>query len=180
VIRSAFLQASAAMVGSTVLPVAAASPLAIGAPVDITLPSLSGGTVSTADFRGHCLWINFFASWCDGCIVEQPTVREVAREYRGAGLRLLGIDTLEAPPRVRQYVAAFKLDYSIALDRKGDVSARLARDPAGGSIALPTSLFLDREGILRHRASGAVEAKWLRRVLPPMLARTSARSSSAT
>lgn len=174
-IRSAFLKATAAMLGSSALPVSAVSTLAIGAPVEITLPSLSGGTISTRDFRGYCLWINFFASWCDGCIVEQPTVREIARGYRGAGLRILGIDTLEAPARVRQYVAAFKLDYSIALDRKGDVSARLARDPEGGAIALPTSLFLDRAGILRHRASGTVDAKWLRRMLPPMLARPTAR-----
>jgi len=173
VIRAAFLKATAAIVGSSALPVSSNSPLAIGTPVELTLPSLPGGTISTKDFRGYCLWINFFASWCDGCIVEQPTVREIAREYRGEGLRILGIDTLEGPARVRQYVAAFKLEYSIALDRKGDVSARLARDPAGGAIALPTSLFLDREGTLRHRAFGAVEAKWLREVLPPMLARPS-------
>ena len=67
-----------------------------------SLPRLDApGTISLADYRGHPVVLNFWASWCQPCKQEAPLFATAADRYRGK-LVVLGID---AKGRIVQHAA---------------------------------------------------------------------------
>ena len=67
-------------------------PVAIGeeAP-EIALPSPDGKIISTKDFKGKVLLLDFWASWCGPCRAENPNVKKVYEKYHEKGLEILGV-----------------------------------------------------------------------------------------
>jgi thiol-disulfide isomerase/thioredoxin len=108
------------------------------------LTDLAGRPIRLADLRGKAVWLNFWASWCPPCQAETPVLRDVAEEYRGQGLVVVGISVQEtSPDNVAAYVARYQLDYVVAADSTGQVFRRY------GPRGLPTSIFIGPEGAVR-------------------------------
>lgn len=112
---------------------------------DFTLETLDGGQVTLSDLRGQAVVVNLWASWCPPCRAEMPALQRVYEAYRDRGLVVLAVnvtyqDSLaDATAFVRQY----GLTFPVALDRRGLVANRyLLR-------ALPSTYFVDREGVIR-------------------------------
>jgi len=97
--------------------------------------------------------INLWASWCPPCRYEMPGIQAAYEKFNGKGLVVLGInftaqDNLQD---VRDFVTELKLTFPILLDESGDVSAGLY-----GMRGLPTSYFIDIQGILQRIQVGAM------------------------
>ena len=58
-----------------------------------TLLDLEGKRVSLADYKGHPVFVNFWATWCEPCKLEMPWLEEFSRKYAAQGLVVLGIST---------------------------------------------------------------------------------------
>jgi thiol-disulfide isomerase/thioredoxin len=58
-----------------------------------TLVSLDGKKVSLADYKGHPVFVNFWATWCEPCKLEMPWLEEFSKKYASQGLVVLGIST---------------------------------------------------------------------------------------
>ena len=58
-----------------------------------TLMTLDGKKVSLKDFRGHPVFVNFWATWCEPCRLEMPWLEEFSEKYKSQGLVMLGIST---------------------------------------------------------------------------------------
>ena len=119
---------------------------------DFTLTTLDGDTVRLSDLRGRPVLINFWASWCGPCRAEMPHLEAAYEAHSDAGLIVLGVDQLESPPLVARFVEEFGLTFPIPLDRDGKVSA------AYQARALPTSFFVDADGIIRDAFTGPMTA----------------------
>lgn len=117
---------------------------------DFTLKDLEGNTVNLEDLRGKVVFINFWASWCPPCRAEMPEIEAVHQEYRDRGVVVLGVDISEPENTVRQYIQQGGFTWTILMDSTGEV----ARDYR--ITAIPTSFFLDREGIIRVVKVGAM------------------------
>jgi thiol-disulfide isomerase/thioredoxin len=59
---------------------------------EFTLVDLSGKKVSLADYKGHAVVVNFWATYCGPCKLEMPWFQELENKYKGQGLVVLGLD----------------------------------------------------------------------------------------
>ena len=58
-----------------------------------TLVTLEGKKVSLNDYKGHPVFVNFWATWCEPCKLEMPWLEEFSKKYADQGLVVLGIST---------------------------------------------------------------------------------------
>ena len=99
-------------------------------------------TGSLAGFEGHPLWVNFFATWCPPCKAEMPEIERRYLSHKNDGLQVVGADQQETADLVRNFARAYGLTFPLVIDQ-GDGAL------AYGVTALPTSVFIDSNGIVR-------------------------------
>jgi peroxiredoxin len=58
---------------------------------DFNLPNATNELISTKEFRGKILLIEFWASWCAPCRKTIPALLEVYNEYKSDGFEVLGV-----------------------------------------------------------------------------------------
>ncbi len=123
-----------------------------------TLPLLAGdGRLALEALRGHPVLLNFWASYCEACKQEMPTLEAAYRRYRARGIVMVGVDTLgDVPAEARALVRTMGLTYPMVLDARQDVADRY--NVAG----LPTSVFIDGAGRVRGTVVGAIDDATLR------------------
>lgn len=120
---------------------------------DFTATSLDDGSpVSLADYRGHVLLVNLWATWCHPCREETPYLQSIYERYRDRGLRILGVsvDRTADHDLVTEFVHEFGVEYDIALD-PGAVSRDLFH-----ARGLPTSVVFNRDGTVAFSWVGPV------------------------
>jgi cytochrome c biogenesis protein CcmG/thiol:disulfide interchange protein DsbE len=115
---------------------------------DFTLTTLEGETVTLSVLRGRAVLINFWATWCPPCRTELPTIQSAYDRYADQGLVVLAVDMAEPPQVVAAFAQKFALRFPILLDHDGEVAAQYQ------IRALPTSFFVDREGVIRSMFIG--------------------------
>jgi cytochrome c biogenesis protein CcmG, thiol:disulfide interchange protein DsbE len=137
----------------------------VGDPVpDGPLPRLDGnGTGEIADYRGRWVLVNFWASWCDPCRTESPSLERFHRRHRADGFTVLGIDTRDLSGDGRAFVRRYGLTYPHLRDGDGERSRDF------GTTGLPESFLVDPEGRLALLRRGPVDDEYLERYVAPLL-----------
>ena len=113
-------------------------------------------------YRGRPLWVNFFATWCPPCKDELPQIERRYEDKRPAGLLVLGIDQQEEPKVVRPFIKRFGLSYPVLIDSSRPPNAYVLQ-------ALPTSVFIDRFGIVRYIQIGEMTPPMMDKALASIL-----------
>jgi peroxiredoxin len=126
---------------------------------DFFLRQLDGEPVRLSDMQGRPVLVNFWAVWCTTCRAEMPDLIKAYEQNKAQGLVVLGVNLREAEPRVREFVDEFGLTFPVVFDRNGEV-ARTWRI-GGPSQGLPSSYFIDRQGVVRKVVYGSVTARSL-------------------
>ena len=101
--------------------------------------------------RGQAVVVNFWATWCEPCREEMPSLQRLARRMEGQGLAVLTVAVSDRESAVKDFLCEISVDLPVLHDRE-QVESR-----AWGVRVLPTSVVLDRDHRLRLRAVGAVE-----------------------
>jgi len=148
--------ASASYVTPSPVP-APAGPPVVGKPApEWTLDSLAGESVSLSDYRGQAVVLNFWATWCGYCEMEIPHFVDLYAEAAEEGLVILAVDMMEERTDVRAYAEDMGMEFPILLDRQGAVADRYY------VRGIPTTVFIDRDGIVRRIHAGALTDAQLR------------------
>ncbi len=117
---------------------------------EFSLPSLDGGTVDLASYRGKVVMVHFWATWCPPCVEEIPTLDRLARRFAGTDFRLLAVSVDEGgADAVRAFLKRNELSLQVLLDPDRGTAARY------GTFKFPETYIVDRRGILRYKAIGA-------------------------
>ena len=147
-------QALAAMHGMAAGSPAAAGPAVIRFVKDPeSAPSfqardLSGNTVSSADWKGKVVLLNFWATWCPPCREEIPELISLQKQYKDR-LQIVGVSEDDDPPqKVLQFVQRAGMNYPVVM-----ATSELT-DAYGGVPALPTSFVIDPQGRVVQRDTG--------------------------
>lgn len=117
---------------------------------DFQLELLRGGKVRLADLRGKVVVINLWASWCPPCRAEMPALARAYAENRERGIEILAVNMTyqDNAQAAAAFVQEYGLDFKIPMDMQGEVG-RLYQ-----LRALPTTFFVDREGIIQRVVIG--------------------------
>ena len=111
-----------------------------------------GSTVDLRDYRGRPVILNFWATWCPPCRQEMPDLVRLYQAHKDEGLVILEINEAESEDAVRAFVQELPLPMPILLDSRGEVL------DVYKSQSLPTSIFIDRQGVIRVRWLGYMNA----------------------
>jgi peroxiredoxin len=120
---------------------------------DFKLPNLDGQSVSLRDFRGSPLLINFWASRCPPCVDEMPHLQKIFEEWSSKGLVVLAINAGESQTAVKAFMQSNNLSLPVLLDTRQDVAQKYEL------IFLPTTFFIDKDGIIQVKIIGAFPNK---------------------
>jgi peroxiredoxin len=106
-----------------------------------TLATLDGGHASLADHRDKLVVLNFWATWCQPCALEMPSLEGLWRRYRERGLVVVAVSVDRGSPRglLEPYVRDLKLTFPILLDPD-------SRTSNGWRVTALPSTFLVRPG----------------------------------
>jgi peroxiredoxin len=100
-------------------------------------------TIDLAAYRGHIVILNFWAAYCIPCIDEVPSL--LALEHRLPRITVIAISQDEDPAAYQQFLA----DYRVDLLTLRDPSLRIPH--LYGTLKIPESYVIDRNGILRRK-----------------------------
>ncbi len=144
-----------------------------GSIADFTLQDQNGDTVHWSDLRGEVVLLNFWATWCAPCRREMPLLDTVYKAYVAQGLQVIGVAVGEPGHIVRDYVDSVGVSYPIWLDgdATGQKRTRDIFDKTGGA-GLPTTLFVDRGGVVRKRYTGELSRGFIDSEIKPLLSET--------
>jgi peroxiredoxin len=132
-------------------------PVRIGASApELRKPDLAGRDVSLADYRGRVVLIDFWATWCGPCHLQQRILEPLYQEYRGRGAEFLAVSLGEDAATVKEFVDQKPFTYPVLLDPSDELSLRL------GIQALPTLMIVDKEGRVAYFEAGVADADRLR------------------
>lgn len=129
------------------------------------LRDLDGDVIDLADLRGKPVWINFFASWCPPCQEETPVLRDTYETYADDGLELVAVSVQET---TAADVAAFAERYSLPYTIGFDATSAVFNAYAG--FGLPTHVFIDADGVIRHLRYGPIDRETAAAIIEPLLA----------
>ena len=115
------------------------------------LADSSGKTWRLADLAGRAVLLNFWASWCEPCRAEMPTLQQVADLYGPDKLMVLAINFKEPAARALRFAQTTGLTLPILLDSDGQAARQW------GVKVFPTTLMLDRRGRPRQRVQGEMD-----------------------
>jgi cytochrome c biogenesis protein CcmG/thiol:disulfide interchange protein DsbE len=116
------------------------------------LPSLAGGEVDLASYRGRVVVLNFWATWCPPCVAEMPSLERLHRQLGPEGLAVVTVSTDEDEAELRRFVSQHGLTVQVLLDPGGRVAAEEYH-----TTGYPETFTLDRAGVVLEHVVGPAE-----------------------
>lgn len=132
----------------------------------LQLPDLDGAVWSLAAQRGKPVLLNFWASWCEPCRSEMPSLEQLALRHKDRGLQVLAVNYREGTAAVRRFIDATALQLPVLRD----VDGRAAR--AFGVHIFPSSVAINRLGQVRFVVVGECDwsspaaSRWVNALFP--------------
>ncbi|GAB4467126.1 MAG: TlpA disulfide reductase family protein [Burkholderiaceae bacterium] len=131
----------------------------------IALNTLDGAALALADLRGKVVVVNFWATWCEPCVEEMPSLQRLREKLRGAPFEILAVNYQEGAPRIRAFLQKVPVEFPIVRDTDGAVTR------AWKARVFPSSFVVDGAGKIRYTLVGSIDwsapsvEKTLRRLL---------------
>jgi thiol-disulfide isomerase/thioredoxin len=101
---------------------------------------LNGRVWRLADLRGKAVLINFWASWCEPCRAEMPSLQALAQAHGPQQLVVLAVNFKEPAATARRFVQRSELALPVLLDTDGAIARQW------GAKVFPTTVLIDAEG----------------------------------
>lgn len=112
---------------------------------------LQGKPLYLSALRGKAVVINFWASWCEPCITEMPSLQTLAQRHGPDALVVFAVNFKEAAPTVERFVQRNAIALPVLLDPQGDTAR------AWGVSVFPTSVLIGADGRVKAVVRGALD-----------------------
>ena len=132
----------------------------------LSLADLDGKMWNLAALKGQVVALNFWATWCEPCRAEMPSLELLAAQHERDGLTILAVNYKESLPTVKRFLETLPFSLPILLDRDGNATGDWT------PRIFPTTVLIDRAGVPRLSVLGELE--WngpvARELVAPLLA----------
>jgi cytochrome c biogenesis protein CcmG/thiol:disulfide interchange protein DsbE len=140
-----------------------ASPLVGRAAPNFTLPQLDGPPVTLSKLRGQIVVVNFWASWCTECQVEQAAMNQVWQQFQDSGVVVIGVNFQDTAGAARGYVSTADVTYPVVED--SDSGTALAY----GLRGVPETFVVNQSGRIVDHVIGPIDEAALASEINSML-----------
>jgi thiol-disulfide isomerase/thioredoxin len=143
---------------------------------DFTLDVLAGKgkKIQLSSLKGKPVVVNFWATYCEPCKKEMPSLAELQKQYEPEGLQILGI-VMDDPGEktIVDFAHRLGVNYPVL------VGTDKVADTYGGVDGLPTTFYVDRSGKVVDRVLGGVSKAEIEESIKKTLGQTAATTASA-
>ncbi|TFC02467.1 TlpA family protein disulfide reductase [Cryobacterium adonitolivorans] len=115
-----------------------------------------GSTVSSADYAGEVLVVNFWYASCAPCRAEAPDLKKISEEFADQGASFLGVNVRDQAASAIAFNQSYEISYPSVMDDDGGM--QLAFSGKIPPNAVPTTLVLDSSGRVAARILGQVNS----------------------
>lgn len=144
-----------------------------GEPIVFQGVSVDGTEISSADYAGRVLVLNFWYASCGPCRAEAPLLAETYAEVQPDGADFLGVNIYDGPEQAASFETKYGIEYPSLL-AQGDADLKLAFASSTSLQAAPTTLVLDTQGRVAARFIGQLrDGSILRTIVRDALAEAS-------
>ena len=106
--------------------------------------------VTLADYSGQVTIVNIWATWCNPCRAEMPSLQRLAQELGPAGLKVVAVSIDN--PRMEQPIRDFAKELGLTFDILYDAAGAIQADYQ--TTGVPETFVIGRDGIIRKRVVG--------------------------
>lgn len=117
----------------------------------LELKDLEGRPQSLAAHRGKVVLVNFWATWCEPCRREMPSIQRLRARLAGKRFAVMAVNTDEPESRVRQFLTQTQLDLPVVMDPNKTVTREW------GVRMLPVTFIIGADGRIRYRLVGDLD-----------------------
>jgi cytochrome c biogenesis protein CcmG, thiol:disulfide interchange protein DsbE len=125
-------------------------PITIGNSVPpFELTTFEGERISSADYEGKVIVVNFWASWCKPCEQEAAELEEAWKRYADSGeVVFLGLNYVDTETAAKEYLEKYAITYPNGPDLRTKVSQMFR------ILGVPETYIIDRDGRLGYVKKG--------------------------
>ena len=122
-----------------------------GATPAFAVEDLKGQSHELADYKGKVVLVNFWATWCEPCRAEMPSIDRLRNSLKGKPFEVLAVNMAEPLSRIEKFSAAMPLGFPLMRDRDGSVGKTWK------AKLLPASYLIGRDGRIHYVAYGELD-----------------------
>jgi thiol-disulfide isomerase/thioredoxin len=126
-------------------------PWAGGATPPLELADLRGRKHSLADYRGKVVLVNFWATWCEPCREEMPSMERLRVSLAERPFAVLAVHLAEPESRIAKFLDTVPVGFPILLDRDTKTTR------AWQAKVLPATYIVGPDGAIRYRHVGELD-----------------------
>ncbi len=125
---------------------------------NLAYTTIAGQTGKLRDLRGKTVLVVFWATWCPSCRQEISHLITLRNEFSAEELEIVAISS-ESPDTVKSFAAMEGINYTVVA---GDFTVS---SPFDAVLNIPSSFFIDKNGIVKTGAIGNVPAEKLSQIV---------------
>jgi peroxiredoxin len=107
--------------------------------------------VTLSQFKGQVVVLNFWASWCPPCIAETPSLVRMQQKLKDKGVVVVAISADEDEGAYHRFINKYAMDFVTVRDPSTKIQRMY------GTIQLPETYIIDRDGVLRRKFANAFD-----------------------
>ncbi len=122
-----------------------------GATPPLALADVEGRAYRLDEYRGKVVLVNFWATWCEPCREEMPSLSRLRASLAGRPFEVLAVNLAESESRIRRFVEQVPLEFPVLMDRDS------ATAKAWQARLLPVSFLVGPDGRIRYTVLGGID-----------------------
>jgi len=117
----------------------------------LSLKNLAGKDVGLGDYSGRTVIVNFWATWCEPCVAEMPSLQRLRDRMAPAGLEVIAVNLQENAARIQPYLERLGVTFPVVRDHDGSVRT------AWGVGVFPTSFVVGPDRRIAWWVKGEID-----------------------